>query len=117
MRVPLIDLLFLMSILMKTVPDEVKNLKPGQLHDHRTIVRKLFITIPAECNQADAESLGLVVSDLVNVRRRGVDICLREAANCREDTVYIPTVFTRPWAIQGAGLVGFNFDYSDFNKV
>ena len=102
---------------MKTVPDEVKNLKPSQLHDQRKIVRKLFIPIPADCDQADAKSLSLVLSGLVNVRRRGVDICLGEAANCREDAVYIPAVFTRPWAIQGAGLVGFNFDYGDFNQV
>ena len=65
-----------MSILMKTVPDEVKNLKPGQLHHHRTIFLKLFIPITPDCNQAHTQSISFIVPVPIDLAGRYIDLLM-----------------------------------------
>ncbi len=116
LRVPLIDLLFLMSILMKTVPGEVKNLTPGQLHDHRTIFPKLFIPITSHCDQTHAQSVAFIVAVPIDVARRQIDLLLRKAADRGENAVHILAILKRPWSIQSAGLIGLDFSDNDVDQ-
>ena len=117
MSIPLLHLRFLMPIRVKPMPDEIKDLRPCDLHDMRETLRQFGASIAANRDQPDAKRSVCINAIAVNACSDHIDRVARHASDRSQNPMNVLAFLGGPGPIESAWLIGLDLGDDYVNRL